>query len=146
MLKSCGKCGKMHDINYTCYKNKTKIVKTEADKFRSTYKWQQKTNDIKERDKFLCRCCIANIYGTYQVFNHKKLEVHHIVPLHEDYDKRLDDDNLITLCCFHHKMADDNNIPREILKILTDEDCNLRQVRDMVFTDTIPPTFYFNKK
>jgi 5-methylcytosine-specific restriction endonuclease McrA len=34
----------------------------------------------------------ANCGGT------KKLEVHHIVPFHEDFTKELDHDNLIVLC------------------------------------------------
>jgi hypothetical protein len=42
--------------------------------------------------------------------------VHHIIPLAEDYNKRLDNDNLITLCNYHHKLAEDNQIPREELQ------------------------------
>lgn len=46
---------------------------------------------------------------------YKDLEVHHIVPLHEDFDRRLDDDNLISLCQYHHDMADSGVISREFL-------------------------------
>ena len=47
--------------------------------------------------------------------NHKNLEVHHIVPLAEDFNKRLDNENLICLCQFHHKMAEHGEILREEL-------------------------------
>ena len=49
------------------------------------------------------------------ILNYKKVETHHIIPIAEDYNKRLDLDNLITLCSFHHKMADKGEIPREVL-------------------------------
>ena len=41
--------------------------------------------------------------------------MHHIVPLAEDYDLRLENENLITLCVRHHKMADDGIIPASLL-------------------------------
>ena len=44
-----------------------------------------------------------------------KLEVHHIVPIEEDYTKRLDSSNLITLCRYHHEMAEANEISKEEL-------------------------------
>lgn len=140
MLKSCSRCGKIHEFNKTCYKNRQVRGLTNADKFRKTNKWHQKSRDIRERDKHLCRCCLANIYDTNKIFNFNKLEVHHIVPLEEDYGKRLDDDNLITLCCFHHKLADKGLISRSILKELTDENCDLKKIKDKVTKTTIPPT------
>ena len=84
MLKTCSRCGKIHDFNKVCYKNRQVRGLTDADKFRRTNKWHQKSKDIRERDKYLCRCCLANIFDTQQVFNFNKLGVHHIVPLEED--------------------------------------------------------------
>ena len=141
MYKSCSRCGKIHDFNHDCYKNRQVRGLTNADKFRKTYKWHQKSIDIRDRDKNLCRCCIANIYNTQTIYNFDKLEVHHIVPLEEDYSSRLDDDNLITLCCYHHKLADNNAIPRNILFKLVDKDCNLKQIKAQVEAKDIPPTF-----
>jgi hypothetical protein len=43
------------------------------------------------------------------------------VPVEEDYSKRLDNDNLITLCNFHHKMAEAGQIPRDELKKLIEK-------------------------
>lgn len=141
MLKSCGRCGKIHDFNYKCYKNRQVRGNTTADKFRKTYKWHQKSEHIRERDKHLCKCCLANIYNTQIQFNFNKLEVHHIVPLEEDVSLALEDDNLITLCCYHHKLADKNIIPRDILRKLIDDKCNLLDLKKEVESDNIPPTF-----
>lgn len=135
MLRTCPSCGTMHDHNKICYKNKYRVKKdTEANKFRKTTKWTNKSISIRERDKYLCRCCIAKIYETNYQYTYENLEVHHIVPLEEDFSLRLDDDNLITLCAYHHKLAEDNVINRDILKLLTNTDCNLEEVRAMATT------------
>ena len=49
------------------------------------------------------------------MYNYKILQVHHIISIEEDYDKRLDSKNLITLCLLHHKMAEQSEISLEIL-------------------------------
>ena len=38
--------------------------------------------------------------------NTEEIEVHHIVSLKQDYNRRLDDDNLISLCREHHEAAE----------------------------------------
>ena len=40
-------------------------------------------------------------YDTDFKYNYEGLEVHHIIPLEEDYSRRLDSYNLITLCNMH---------------------------------------------
>ena len=47
------------------------------------------------------------------------LSVHHIVPLKVDYDRRLDNDNLITLCRYHHEAAERGYISRLELANIT---------------------------
>ena len=69
----------------------------------------------KKRDLYLCAVCMTGKYHTINTFNYDKLSVHHIIPLAEDYNKRLDERNLITLCSYHHKMAEDGEIPRDEL-------------------------------
>ena len=140
MYKTCSRCGKIHDFNKSCYRNQKAKGLTDADKFRKTYRWHKKSEDIRTRDKHLCRCCLADIYNTYNQFNFSKLSVHHIVPLEEDYSLRLDDDNLITLCDYHHKLAENNVIRRYILKLLTNPDANLVEIREKVEGLNIPPT------
>lgn len=42
-----------------------------------------------------------------------------IVPLKVDYDRRLDNDNLITLCRYHHEAAERGRISRQELATMT---------------------------
>jgi len=46
--------------------------------------------------------------------------VHHIIPINKDYNKRLDSNNLITLCTLHHKDAKRGIISVEELHNLID--------------------------
>lgn len=119
MLKSCKHCGRIHDSKYMCpskpRRNNYKDV-TEEDKFRSTYVWQKKRESIKQRDNYLCQVCIRKLYNTLKQYNYEDIQVHHIVPLKEDYELRLEDDNLISLCKYHHELAEKGEIPRKILR------------------------------
>ncbi len=143
MYKTCARCGKIHDFNHTCYVKKQVRGKTEADKFRATNKWHEKSKSIRERDLNLCRCCLANIYNTELRYNFNKLGVHHIVPLEEDLSRGLDDSNLITLCSYHHELAEHNVIPREILFKLANPNCNLAEIKQEVEKILIPPTIKY---
>lgn len=116
---TCSKCGVVkrgHKCPYRTYKKREKDSK--ADRFRKSKGWTNKSIEIRQRDRYLCRVCEANLYNTIRQYNSSKLEVHHIIPVNEDYDKRLDNDNLITLCNYHHKLAEENYIPRDLLKEL----------------------------
>ena len=116
---TCSRCGivpRGHRCPYKTYKKKA--YDTEADKFRKTKRWTNKSIEVRQRDRYLCRVCEANLYNTVQQFTFNEIDVHHIVPINEDYNKRLDNDNLISLCRYHHKMAEDGNIPREELRKL----------------------------
>ena len=116
MLKTCRWCGIVSEDHICPYRKPRRAKEnTKANTFRKTNKWTNKSKEIRERDKYLCRVCINDLYNTINQYNYKKLEVHHIVPIEEDYNKRLDNNNLITLCSYHHKMADSGEIPREEL-------------------------------
>ena len=125
MLKSCSHCGKIHDSKYICSKrqNKKKQI-SEADKFRWTNIWKKKTKEIKERDLYLCQICIRELYNTLVKYNTENLSVHHNVPLSEDYNKRLDNDNLLTVCDYHHEMCESGEIPREEVQRIINEQEN----------------------
>ena len=118
MKKYCNKCNKYHDINYRC--NPERIMKpkdTEARKFRAGWSWTKKSLEIRERDNFLCAYCRSTGKLVY-----KGLSVHHIIPLEEDIERGLDDDNLITLCDACHKAAEKGDISRiELIKIISGE-------------------------
>lgn len=122
MLKTCSRCGVVpeeHKCPYHTQRNKERNSK--ADKFRKTKAWTKKSIEIRERDRYLCVVCINNLYNTIEQYNYNKLEVHHIVPINEDYNERLNNDNLITLCSYHHKLAEDGHISREELKGLIEK-------------------------
>lgn len=116
MLKSCSKCGRIHDHKFICEAKQHELnKKTSAQKFRSSYAWYKKQKEIKQRDIYLCRVCLTNKYQTTTRYNSSNLSVHHIVPIQKDFEKRLDDDNLITLCSYHHKLSEAGKIPKNFL-------------------------------
>lgn len=118
MLKSCKYCGRIHPRGYICLK-KPKAAKhknSKAAAFRNTSAWRKKRKQIFRRDFHLCRVCNE---GSYDVFGvpglDLDLQVHHIEPLEERFDLRLDDGNLLTCCSRHHRLAEDGDIPRDYL-------------------------------
>lgn len=124
MLKSCKYCLKVHDSNFNCGKKPVRKKQgNDKDRFRWTAIWQKKREEIKQRDRYLCQVCFRKLYDTTNQFNYDSLEVHHAIPLEEDFDKRLDNDNLLTICERHHEMAERGEIPRKvILEIVTEQE------------------------
>lgn len=126
LLKSCVWCGSIHDKKYECPK-KPKQTKqpTYIDKFRWSRRWANKRKQINERDRYMCQVCIRKLYNTQHQYNYTSIEVHHIVPLVEDFSKREDDENLICLCRYHHEMAESGEISRkELLDIVNEQELN----------------------
>lgn len=107
MSKMCSRCGKRIPIASSC--SCTKKIKNKVNnhhkynedvkKFYSTKEW----NNARER-------CIAECYGIdlYSFFVLNQIEygevVHHIVPIVDDYSKRISADNLIFLTERNHKL------------------------------------------
>lgn len=116
MLKSCQYCGHIHDKKIDCgYRSKTRKKYTNNDQFRKSHTWTDKSLQIRARDKFVCQCCIRKMPGTIRQYEYDDIEVHHIEPLSDAWDMRLDDDNLISLCRTHHEMAEAGRLSRAIL-------------------------------
>ena len=123
MMKACKYCGRVHEYNTSCPKKPRKTYGVRDDGvgvFRRSGLWRKKSLDIRERDFNACRVCADGSYGTYdgKQYHTTQLSVHHIVPLSEDFDLRLDDDNLITLCSYHHELAEAGELPRDYLMTL----------------------------
>lgn len=101
MLKSCPYCGRMHPVGYECQKKPRRKwypkQRGRIERFRSTAAWQKKREEILMRDHYLCRVCLDVDHR----INNRGLSVHHITPLGKDYDARLEEENLITLCSRH---------------------------------------------
>ena len=122
MLRSCKYCGRIHDSKYICPSKPQRIRQvTDADRFRWTIIWQKKREEIKQRDLYLCQICIRELYNTLVKFNTEELEVHHNIPINEDFNKRLDNDNLLTVCHSHHEMCESGEIQREEVQRIINE-------------------------
>lgn len=112
-LKTCTYCHKIHDVKMKCtakkgyYRDKNTRYQKDKDyiKFIKSKQWHNKSQEIKRLDCYRCLVCqsLGLISPVY-------LEVHHIVKYRNDSTLKLDNDNLITLCVNHHKMADSNKI------------------------------------
>lgn len=117
MKAVCKYCGKIHEKSFDCGKKpQPKKKYNNKESFRWSNDWKKKRNDIRDRDNHLCRWCLVNGRITY-----KDLSVHHITPLEEDYERRLDDDNLITLCDRCHEDAESGKISKVDLLRLAKE-------------------------
>lgn len=62
----------------------------------------------------MCRYCFC----VERKITTSNLSVHHIIPIEKNYDKRLDSDNLITLCRLHHEQAEKNLIKADDLRVI----------------------------
>ncbi len=128
MLKTCVYCGGIHQKGFICPK-KPKIKytntkpRTQITKFRSSIHWQRVRQTVLVRDRYLCRACLSR-----GVYTSGDLEVHHIIPLSEDFSLRCNPCNLVTLCPDCHELADRGDIAPNVL-------------RDMIGNDDSPPLF-----
>lgn len=110
---------RIHDSKFDCgMKPKRQKPINDINKFRWSRKWREKALKIKERDKYLCQLAIREEPPRYV---YTDLEVHHIVSIEEDWDKRLDDENLITLSEGYHEKAERGEISKEYLKSIAEE-------------------------
>lgn len=115
IMKSCSRCGKIHAYGFKCYVGKV-YKKNNIDNLRSSYAWTQKAEEIKRASNYLCAICLQE-----GIYNYKKLETHHIIKLQDEPDKLLDNYNLICLCKYHHRKADNGEIDQELLLRLARE-------------------------
>lgn len=80
-----------------------RIIKYSNDKFNQFYwtkAWKDKREYILCRDNYLCQDCLKNKKITIAT------EVHHIIKLRLAWSKRLDNNNLISLCHECHRKRD----------------------------------------
>lgn len=112
MLRTCQYCGRIVDTNHRCKRKPTYEKKDkEIVKFRNSKEWKNKRNEIGMRDKHLCRYCLKNNRIIYE-----SIDVHHIIPLKNNFELRLDNNNLISLCRMCHEEAEKGNISKEELQ------------------------------
>lgn len=110
MLKKFCRCGKIipQDISmcseceakfnnrkkqgYKDYKNKRTDIKEQKFYSKSNHEWNLTRAAVINRDEGLCILCDSNNKEGYAE------EVHHIIELKEDWSRRLDMTNLVSLC------------------------------------------------
>ena len=112
MLRSCCKCGKIHEDSITCKSGR--LPATNEQRLRNLNSWHIKRQQIKERSLYLCSVC----KDKQEISFDDNLEVHHIIKLRDYPDGLLEDDNLICLCVKHHKQADQGLLTPAYLKEL----------------------------
>lgn len=111
IYKSCSRCGKVHEHNFTCRKGiDYSKYKTEEDKLRNTYQWHSTARWVKDESNHLCEVCLD-----HGVYTYSNLEVHHITKIRDDVNRLLDINNLICLCRYHHMMADKGDLDKNYL-------------------------------
>lgn len=117
MKRACVYCGRIHDTRYVCDKKPKPYTRdTVATKARSTSRWQKTRERVRERDNNVCQCCLRNYPGTIRQYEYNGLSVHHIVKILDDSDMIYDENNLITLCAYHHEEAEAGRISKEDLR------------------------------
>lgn len=111
LKKTCPRCGALIDFNKiycdACQKEVDELQKKQDRKYNAEVRfvrdkqyhefynspeWQQVRNAAIARDHALCQDCLKqHIIKPYDV-------VHHIVPIKDNWNKRLELDNLVCLC------------------------------------------------
>lgn len=112
MLRSCAVCGRIHDARIKC-KSSLPSDRTDAQRFRSSAAWQRKRDEIVTRDLGLCQASLREMPPRYVTDD---LQVHHISKVESEWDARLDNDNLITLCGYYHELAESGAISADVLR------------------------------
>ena len=127
MLRSCKYCGRIHDTRFDCGRKPKKIrftSNTDAAQFRRKEVWKQTSLEIRDRDHNICQVCLA-LYESGQTNPYPlglvPVSVHHIISISHDISKALERTNLITLCSYHHEMAENGEIDSVWLSALAEQ-------------------------
>ncbi|MEG1520239.1 MAG: HNH endonuclease signature motif containing protein [Clostridia bacterium] len=113
MMKQCAKCGKIIPIGEKyCEECSQKVRKEKATasniysgkrnkkhtNFYKTNDWKVLRNRKLSAANYLCEDCLKKGKKTLA------MDVHHIVPIADDFSKRLDYNNLVCLCVSCHNL------------------------------------------
>ena len=130
MRRSCPYCGRIHDGKYICPQKQQKIEDRQSYRSKSNQKiynfhrsqdWKNKSIEIRQRDSYCCQVCMRGLHEPIRKYETDDISVHHIVPIAEDWDRRMDNDILVSLCRRHHEMADTGEISSEELMRIAEE-------------------------
>lgn len=108
----CEECDSRFKEESNKRNNKNRYIRDKANYsyrlFYSSNDWFKKREEIYKL--YEGHCVICRALGRYTVGQ----DVHHIIPLLKDFDKRLENDNLILVCSLCHQDIHRNNIDNEI--------------------------------
>ena len=130
MLKSCPYCSRIHPFGYACPRKPVhqriqggKRKDDGQQEIRSSSRWTKTSLRIRERDKFMCQLCFRGIktLDGKKAITYDDVSVHHIVPLVEDKSQAFEGLNLLTLCRYHHDMAEEGKVSRAVLVQIAEE-------------------------
>lgn len=97
-IKLCGSCIQENKNNTKQYKQRYYDRDSKYNKFYSSSEWEKIRRATIVRDKGLCIDCMNNNTIT------PAYTVHHIIPIKDDWSKRLSMSNLVSLCESHHQL------------------------------------------
>lgn len=120
IYRKCSQCGKKILQGQQCecrkdrYKEYNKRVRYNKDNkkyndFYNSKDWKRVSNAIRNKYSELCLMCLLK-YRDIQLVD----VVHHIEPIRDDYNKRLEEYNLIPLCHGCHNNIDHINYTEEL--------------------------------
>lgn len=120
IYSKCSQCGKKILQGQQCecrkdrYKEYNKRVRFNKDNkkyfdFYNTIHWKRMSKYIKNKYNEVCLKCLLK----YKILTPSDV-AHHIVPIREDYSKRLEEKNLIPLCHGCHNRIDHINYTEEM--------------------------------
>ena len=131
MLKSCSYCGRIHDERFICHQKEAAIKRRQKKKardveqFRGSVEWKRARSQVRERD-IVCQVCLRGLHNPARQYETDNLSVHHIEPISDRWDERLDLDNMILLCARHHEMAEAGDITKaELQAIVADHESEM---------------------
>jgi len=134
MLRICPYCHRVHDTGAKCEEQRkaerarwNRHRDGKADRFRSSKAWSMMSLRVRQRDGWRCVFCQREQDDLRDIIDNQ-ISVHHITPIQEDYNKRLDINNLITVCSYHHELCErgaiTRNEQREIAKEMINKEGN----------------------
>ncbi len=78
--------------------------------FYVSREWKDKRSQILERDHYECQRCNGNFViedkPIKKIRITKAKYIHHIIPLKKNFEKALDDENLVSLCFRCHEVVE----------------------------------------
>lgn len=86
---------------YNAHTRYGKDSKCKYMEFYHSKEWRNKRKQVLLRDKYLCQSCLRKGYVN-PVKKGQRFYVHHIIELKDDWEKRLDINNLETVCAECH--------------------------------------------